>query len=80
MSLQVEEVSPGDFQDIDEYVEELEDAGLDASYENIVDGFGFVAVLTVEGRQHAVFENSPTGQTGHLVRSVKTRLYEIIPR
>lgn len=66
---ELNEVSTGEYRDIDEYVRELRRAGYNADYENLWSGIsGFTAVLTVEGEEHAVFEGTPFG---HLVKEVK---------
>ena len=71
----MEQVSPGDHRDIDEYVESLRDAGYEADYENLFSsGFSFIAVLTVNGEKHAVFEDD---LHGHLVKGVEKSLEEI---
>lgn len=72
---EIDEVQPGDYRDIDEYVRELREAGYSADYENVWSGTsGFTAVLSVEGQTHAIFEG---GLTGHLVKDVKRSLNEV---
>jgi len=69
------DIQAGMFKDIDEYVEELREAGYEADYENVWEGTsGFTAIMTVNGETHAVFE----GQShGHLVKEVKQGLRHI---
>lgn len=65
----VDEVEAGDYRDIDSYVEELREAGLEADYRNVFDsGIDFIAILTVEGEEHAVFQSDVFG---HNVRGRK---------
>ena len=66
---EINEVSTGEYRDIDHYIRELRRAGYNADYENLWSGIsGFTALLTVEGEEHAVFEGTPVG---HLVKMVK---------
>ncbi|MCU4753485.1 hypothetical protein OB919_16085 [Halobacteria archaeon AArc-curdl1] len=70
----MEEVEAGDWKDIDEYTQELRKAGFDAEYENVWSGTtGFTAILTVNGRAHAVFERDVIGQ---YVKDVKNTLQQ----
>jgi len=50
------QVSAGDSYDIDKYVNLLERLGYDADYENLVDDYGFIAQVTINGQNHAVWE------------------------
>jgi len=69
----VDDISPGDYRNIDKYLQELENAGYQADYQNIWNGVnGFTAVLRVENQEHAVFEATPTG---HLVKEIRTPLH-----
>ena len=72
----IEELSVGDYRDIDEYVREIHEAGYEADYENVWSGStGFTAVLSVEEVEHAVFEGT---ELGHLVKGVKNSLEQIV--
>jgi len=71
----VDEVSVGDYRNIDEYVRELRNAGYEAEYNNVWSGGnGFTAILSVEDVEHAVFEGT---ELGHLVKGVKNSLTEV---
>lgn len=50
------QVSAGERHDIDKYVNLLEHLGYDADYENLVDEYGFIAQVRVNGRDHAIWE------------------------
>lgn len=69
---EVNEVTPGEYRDIDQYVRELREADYEADYENLWSGVsGFTAVVHVEGVEHAVFEGM---EFGHLVKEVMNPL------
>lgn len=71
----VSRINPGDWRDIDDYVRELEQAGLNADYENVVDRTsGFTAVVYIEDEKHAVWEGNMHGQ---FVKEVKKSIEAI---
>jgi hypothetical protein len=71
----VEEVNPGDWIDIDQYVKELEESGYEADYDNDKTWVsGFLATIYVEGEEHAVVEGS---DSGHMVKDVVKSLDRI---
>jgi len=68
-------LQPGDYRDIDEYIAELRDNGYDAEYENLWSGTsGFTAKVKVNGETHAFFEGSGVG---HMVKDVRTPLDQL---
>ncbi len=73
------EIEAGEIKPIDDYIEELREAGYDADYENVVnDSAGFVAKVTVNGELHATWEGGMTiPSSGHMVRSVVMPLKKI---
>lgn len=73
----IDTIRSGDYKNIDEYVNELESAGIkNVDYENIWSGdSGFTAVVTINGQEHAVFEGD---MTDHMVKEVKKDLDDII--
>lgn len=68
----VEKVSPGDWIDIDEHVQDLKDEGYDAEYENDKTWTsGFLATIYIDGKEYAIVEGS---DSGHMVKDVRMDL------
>ena len=71
----IDEASPGEWRNIDQYVKELRESGFDADYENLWSGTGgFTAIIRVNGEDHAVWEGTIHGQ---MVKEVKQPLREV---
>jgi len=69
---EMDEVQPGDYLDIDEYVVELREHGYEVSYENLWSGTaGFFAEVTVNDTIHCYIEGSGSA---HMVKDVETPL------
>lgn len=57
----VPRVSRGDVYMLDDYVLLLQELGYDVDYENIYDGYGFIAQVTIDGENHALWQGGITG-------------------
>lgn len=57
----VPHVSRGDAYLVDEYVLLLQKLGYNVDYENIYDGDGFIAQVTINGENHALWQGGITG-------------------
>lgn len=53
-------ISRGDEYLVDEYVLLLQKMGFDADYENIYDDHGFIAQVTIDGKNHALWQGGIT--------------------
>lgn len=62
-------VSVGDSYCVDDYVLLLDEMGYEVELEDLVDDFGFIAQVTINGEDHALWEGGITG-VGHRVLKV----------
>jgi hypothetical protein len=49
-------ISGGDQYDIDKYVRLVEQLGYNIDYQNVVNDYGFIAKVTINGKNHAVWQ------------------------
>jgi len=54
------QISAGDHYNIDNYVRLVEQLGYDIDYQNVVDEFGFIAQVTINGENHVVWQGGIT--------------------
>lgn len=73
------QISPGDSYDLDSYVLLLEQLGYQVSYENLVDDYGFIAQVSINGDKHALWEGG-ISSINHVVKEVQNPLQEFDKR
>lgn len=74
----IPEIRAGDARNIDEYVRDLNEQGIDASYENIYsDSISWIADVYVNGEKHSVWEYSVGGEKVKQVVRPLTELIEV---
>jgi hypothetical protein len=54
------QISAGDHYNIDNYVRLVEQLGYDIDYQNVVDEFGFIAQVTINGENHVIWQGGIT--------------------
>lgn len=69
------QISAGDSYDLDSYVLLLEHLGYQVTYENLVDDYGFIAQVRINGDKHALWEGG-ISVTNHIVKEVQNPLQE----
>lgn len=73
---EIHEIRAGDARNIDEYVQNLNEQGIAATYENIYsDSMSWMAEVYIKGEKHAVWEY---GVGGEMVKQVVRPLTELI--
>lgn len=68
-------VSAGDSYNIDAYVELVKQIGYDIDYHNLVDEYGFIAQVTINEQNHAVWQGGIT-EINHSVLLIQQPLEE----